>query len=393
MSQQLSPRAAQKKEFVIRFADARDLPLIARFNHRLAGSGTSFRMPQMFELPGERNHRPPGHPVHRELLLVEAGGEMRAGVLMQHGVFVVRGEERPFCWLQLPLSEGAGKDSHGVAFLSLMRKTTAFQPFCASLGVGSLDENWSRFALAMGWRTAAVPFFVYMARPSRVLRSVPYFRQRRGLRVASTAARYSGAAAAIGAGLSMWRHSRAIVSSYRWSEIGVFDGWATELAAACSGQYGAVARRDAAALNILFPPENPQYRRLRVQHRNGSDAGWMIVLDTQMKQHRYFGDLRVGTLVTGLSRPAEASAVIAAGVNYLIDRGVDLVVANWSHAAWQQGSRSNGFVRGPSNYFLFVSPGGAPLLSPDCPLEEIHVSRGDCDAPSSLMSPAATQTV
>jgi hypothetical protein len=50
-------------------------------------------------------------------------------------------------------------------------------------------------------------------------------------------------------------------------------------------------------------------------------------------------------------------------------------------------SRRLGFLSGPSNFFFFVSPAGKPLLEATCPLEQIHLSRGDCDGPGQLLPP------
>jgi hypothetical protein len=115
--------------------------------------------------------------------------------------------------------------------------------------------------------------------------------------------------------------------------------------------------------------------------------GWLLLLNSQMSNHQYFGNLKVGTIVTGFGNPAVTTTLIHAGLTHLAERGADLVVANWSHDAWLHASRKNGFLPGPSNFFFFVSPRGTPLLDSTCSLGEIHLTRGDCDAPSSLMAP------
>ena len=96
----------------------------------------------------------------------------------------------------------------------------------------------------------------------------------------------------------------------------------------------------------------------------------------QMKNNHHFGDLKVGTLVDGLGRAADAPALVAAGINHLAETGADIIVANFSHAAWVEACRRSGMFAGPDSYYHFVSPGGAPLFEDSCPPREIHMTRG-----------------
>ena len=105
----------------------------------------------------------------------------------------------------------------------------------------------------------------------------------------------------------------------------------------------------------------------------------------QMKDNRYFGDLKVGTLADGFGRVADAPALVAAGIDHLAETGVDIIVANFLHAAWARACRRSGMTAGPSNYNLFVSPGGPLLREDSCPPEEIHVARGHGDGLDALV--------
>jgi hypothetical protein len=93
----------------------------------------------------------------------------------------------------------------------------------------------------------------------------------------------------------------------------------------------------------------------------------------------------VGSIADCLSRPENALAVTQAVTAFLLDRGVDLIVSNQSHAAWGAALRKNGFFSGPSN-FIFAA--GKPLAGLLAPLEsvfpELHVNRGDGDGPVNL---------
>lgn len=115
------------------------------------------------------------------------------------------------------------------------------------------------------------------------------------------------------------------------------------------------------------------------------DAGWIVVALKRMHDNPYFGDLTVGTLVDGFGQVAAVTALVTAGINYLAEIGVDLIVANFSHAAWVGACRRSGMLSGPSNYQAFVTAGGRPLLEESCPLHDIHLTRGHSDGMSALI--------
>jgi hypothetical protein len=165
-----------------------------------------------------------------------------------------------------------------------------------------------------------------------------------------------------------------------------FGAWADVVEVAARPQYGAAVARSAVALNIRFPRLDERYVRLRIRRtKGGEDLGWIVVTNTQMRQNQYFGDLHVGALVDGYGRLEHLPTLIAAGLRELWRRDVDLVVANWSHAAWVTACRKAAFLVGPSNYFFFA-PSATPLLSPEgYPLERMHLTRGDGDGPGLLL--------
>jgi hypothetical protein len=104
-----------------------------------------------------------------------------------------------------------------------------------------------------------------------------------------------------------------------------------------------------------------------------------------MKNNHHFGDLKVGTLVDGFGRAANAPALVAAGIDHLAETGADIIVANFSHAAWIRACRRSGMFAGPDSYYHFVSPGGSPLFEDACPPREIHMARGHSDGMWSLV--------
>jgi hypothetical protein len=371
--------------YQVRFAEPQDRELVARFNERVAAGGIDYQYPLDWRLPGEPANGE-GGPAFRKLLLIEDGQQMRAGVILHHTTLFVRGAERPFCWSLLPISEGTIDRAHSLAMLILMKHALEYQPFLTGLGVGSMDEDAAQFLVRLRWRHETVPFLFYPVRPARLLNGLEYVRRRQALHIAGRAAAYTGAASALGWGWDRRRRRRARRLDFEASVEPSFGPWADDLFRRHRGEYGAVVRRDAAAMNVVYPEGDPRYARIRVREgRSGTDVGWVVVIHKQMEGDEYFGDLRVGTLIDGFGPAAETGRLVAAGLAHLIDAGVDVAVANWSHRAWVEASRSLGFLGGPSNFFFFVSPEGSPLLENGCPLPEIHLGRGDGDGPGRLL--------
>src|SRR5690606_4977416 len=93
--------------------------------------------------------------------------------------------------------------------------------------------------------------------------------------------------------------------------------------------------RDAGELDALYPPGSEKPIRLKVSV-DGDAVGWALVFDSRLRDHRQFGDMRLGTLVDCLAVPGREPEVALAAREHLRARGVDLVVSNQQHAAWGQ---------------------------------------------------------
>ncbi len=370
----------------VRFTGSEDLAAVARFNRRLEAGGREEKVLLQPTLPGEARYRPEGFPVYRRLMIAEDEKEVRAAILLYHHSVFVRGQRRDFCWSDMPVSEGVVDRKYALSIVQLMKSAISYQPFLMTLGVGNPDVEAFRFWVKFGWRHKALPFFFYPVKVNRVLLGLNYFKTNFKLRLGAALAAYSGLGIELGGLLAMRRRLGSRFSAYSVSEVSAFDDWADGVFKDSLPDYGVAVLSDATALNIVYPPDHPGFARLRVRRkRAGSDAGWIVVANKQMSGNPYFGDLKVGTLVDGFGRAADAPALVAAGIDYLAEIGVDIIVANFSHAAWVRACRRSGMLPGPSNYYLFVSPGGSPLLEERCPLREIHLARGHSDGLAALI--------
>jgi hypothetical protein len=370
----------------IRFAEDGDLEAVSRFNQRLRAGGRREQITLSPSLPGEERYRPAGFPVYRRMMIAEDGREVRAAMLLYHHNVFIEGEKHDFCWADMPLSEGIVDRKYSLAIIQLLKRATAYQPFLMTVGVGTPEVEAHRFFVKLGWRWRLAPFFFYPVRVTKTLLGMRYFKERPKLRYAALLGAFSGAGVGLSGLLSLRRRLASFLSTCQISEERVFDDWATRIFTDALPQYAVAMRSDAATLNIVYPPDDAGYIRLRVRRKGTKeDVGWVAMTIKQMRNNRYFGALKVGTLADGFGRVADAPALVAAGIDYLAQTGVDIIIANFLHSAWARACRRSGMIAGPSNFNLFVSPGGSLLREDSCPPEEIHVARGHGDGLAPLV--------
>ena len=113
-----------------------------------------------------------------------------------------------------------------------------------------------------------------------------------------------------------------------------FAGWADEIWLRSRESYGLTAARDAATLDALYPIDDPRFVRVRTAD------GWAVVLDTQMQNHKQFGEMRVGTIVDCMAPIGAAGLVIRAATSVLEARGrsdrLQSTSRAWSRGCWMR---------------------------------------------------------
>jgi hypothetical protein len=96
-----------------------------------------------------------------------------------------------------------------------------------------------------------------------------------------------------------------------------------------------------------------------------------------MREHSHFGNLRVATVLDAVALP-EATVPLVSQLRRLLARdGADLIVTNQSHTHWIDAFKNAGFLGGPSNYLLAISPALSNAIGDRS--ARIHVTRGDGD--------------
>jgi hypothetical protein len=342
-------------------------PAIERFHLRLAAGGAdpAMRFP---ETGGEG-----GWPDTQLWLAIE-GGEVRGGYILRRQSFWFGGEAHAVAHYRLPLSEGLVNRAYAQLAFRLVRDALSREPRLYALGMGGWEKPLPQMLKRLNWRMAEVPFYFKTPHPYRFLRGIRALRTSRLRRVACDGAAWSGAG-----WLALWLMGvgRPTAGPEPREMSGSFTGWADTVWENCRARYGMAAVRDAATLDRLYPESDPRFLRVR------AGGGWAVLLDTAMRGHRQFGDLRVGTIVDCLAPPEDAGGVVRSAARLLEDRGVDLIVSNQLHGAWSDALREAGFRRAASNFLLAMSPALAARLE-GCADREMHINRGDGDGPIHL---------
>jgi hypothetical protein len=348
------------------------------FNARLAAANGYGE----FQLAEEPPVRQQGRRLAEATFLALDDGAVRGSFTLNSQEFSFRGDVRRVAHYRLPISEGVLSRAYAGVGLQMLRTALKLEPQLFALGMGGTDRALPQMLKAVGWRLYPVPFYFKVIRAQRFLRELRTFQTGALRRAAALGARLSGVGPAGIHAVQWCRQHRS--DDVLAEPVRAFDAWADALWERTNYRYAMVAARDAAALNTLYPVADGRFLRLKVT-RDGAIAGWAVLLDTGMRGHRQFGDLRVGTIADCLALPEDAGAVVAAATEWLADRGVDLIVTNQAHAAWGRAFERSGFFRGPSNYVFAVSKKLAEALEPfEVNRDEIHINRGDGDGPIHL---------
>lgn len=356
-------------------------PLVRAFNQRLRAGGEqywTFPESHVPRFPNRSNTNP-----FQELFLTLDRGLVRGGYLLTHSLFAVRGEiVRIACGPQLNTSEAIVDPAYGLTGALNVRDALRKQPLLYGLGMGGFEERQAKLLASMKWPMHAVPFYFKVLRASRFFANITHLRKKQRNRILLNLARYTGIGLA-GLRIAQFRPE----TRNGWHDMTICDSfgpWTDEVWNKCKDRYSLVAVRDRATLDRLYPSSDQRFYRLLIS-RGGKPVGWAVMLDTQMSGHKHFGNMRVGTIVDCLAEPEMASLVVRCATSLLEQREVDLIVSNQANSAWGKALQAAGYLTGPSNFILALSPMLAARVGPmQAAQNQIHMTRGDGDGPVHL---------
>lgn len=357
------------------------------FNRRLQAAGLDQDL-QFPECTAPEFPPQPGREFFQEYYLAteEAAAAVRGTFWLTFEPWLIDGETISASHYRLPISEGVANPAYRSVAKHLMLSALERQPYLYCLGMGGFDRPVTKSLKKQGWQMGAVPFFFRVAKPARFLGEMPALRKSMFHQAAGAAAVWSGAGwAGIHATQIVRGRNAPSPNNLVTEPFTAFGSWADTLWRDASPHYRFLARRDAETLNLRYG-SLVLGRCLRVSvRRDGKYIGWATLLDTKMHNNKYFGSLRVGSIVDAFSHPDDAPCVVTAARRWLAERGVELTVANFSHQAWQSAFQTDGFWRTESNYVYAAS---VPLSDRLTPIEKTlltaHITRADGPGPTRL---------
>jgi len=376
---------------VVEYADEWMTPLAA-FNARLAAGGSSVSFPPP---PDVRTNPPRFHHGLKQVryLAVEENSEacsdcaprVRGAYALKFQPFWLAGQVVDVADFMLPVSEGIVDRSYTQVAVQLLLDAMQRHPLLYGLGMGGFDQAVARFLKAAGWQMFAVPFFFHVVHPFRFLRNIVRLRHGWLGRVLLDLLAFSGFGWIAGSCWKLLHAKRLDVGHGIRTEMAAdFQAWRDEVWDSARRHYGMCSLRDAATLRRMYPREAGGFQRIKVL-RGEKVIGWALLMNTQLRSHRHFGNMRLGSIVDCFARPENAAAVIEQARSLLVQQGVDLVISNQSHHAWCAALKGCGFVSGPSN-FIFTSSTALTRKIEENQIRpgDIHVNRGDGDGPINL---------
>jgi len=356
---------------------------VRQFNFRLQGGGLNMGFFESCIPHGLA--KAPGQRLYEEHFLALEGDVVRGAYGLKHQDFWIGGQTVSIADLWLPISEGAVNKRYAPLAAALLLDAQKRQPLLYGLGMGGYDETLVRLLRIAAWKIFSVPFFFRVVHPTPFLRNLAYLRRRPANRRILDALAITGLGSlGIGALQTLRGRRNPLDPGIVMEQVDDFSSWADELWEECKGQYGMSSVRNSKTLRIVYPKHEPRYIRLKVTEYSRL-IGFAVLLNTALSEHNYFGNMRLGSIVSCFGHVAHAPKIVRAARAALESQGVDLIVSNHCHNAWCRAFRQAGFLRGPSNFIFAAAPRLADLLkASNVQNTDIHLNRGDGDGPINL---------
>lgn len=355
-----------------------DAESIREFNLRLEKAGVIFAFPVD---TSRFIHKEPGIDAPYQVAYVLSdGAAIRGGYTLKSERIFSGGQMFPVGNYQLPLSEGIVDRKYAIVGVQLIKDALARQSRLYCLGMGSVARPLPRLLAKLGWKVSKVPFLFRIENADSFTREISWMRQGAGLRILLDCMRVSRILAGF-VGLARLRRrvfASRLPAGVSVSELSDLPEEVDELFSDVCSDYGLICDRRAAALRKRLPVHDSKLFRFLLR-RSGKVAGWIVVSVSQLSSHKQFGNMKVGCIVDGLASPSDVGILVSEACRRLEGAACDLLVSNQTHPTWISALRRQGFLQGPSNFILALSP---PLA--ECQAAVSHFNRGDGDGPINL---------
>jgi len=327
--------------------DASLLDACKRFNARLRAGmeRPPFELPEAF---AEEAASSSEVFARQHWVALDAGGEVRGGVLVQSQPGWLQGQTVPVINIQSPLSEGIVSRRYSMVGLQILQFLAAKTPYLYAVGMGSMDSPFAKLLSVSRWQVGLVPFYFHVLDGSAFLREIGPLRNSASR---GPLARVSAAIGAGAVGAALWRWSHApSTSGYTMEPVSGWGGFADAIWSSAKERIGFGLVRDERTLPAIFPASDARIHRFLLRH-HGRPVGWAAAFLTQQHDSKYFGNLRLATILDGLvAEPSHLPALLRMTREALGELSAQLVILNQCHQEWLQALPGAGFLSGPSNY-------------------------------------------
>jgi hypothetical protein len=340
-----------------------DIERVRAFNGRLVASGKPVPFLLAESVGGETTN-----PKQPWVLL--AGDTVRGGVLLTQHRALVGGTEQRVVNIQAPITEGVTDPRFASLSVGLFREIQRQFGEAYAVGMGEIDRPLPRVLKALRWQVELAPFRFVPLQVGKVIRSIGAIRSRIPSALQPLAVAGGTLVSPLYRQLLKYRTNSAleVIVSEDDSVNAVADGWSS-----MAGSIGFSLVRDARESAALFSASQGE-----TVLRSRGDRGSVAVIRTRrLEAPSAFSGLTVVTVLELLASDEERLATLSRQLlAYLARQPVDLVVTNISAVNHIVALDRSGWVRGPSNYVVALSPG---LIAAGANVSTSYVTRTDGD--------------
>lgn len=353
---------------------------VKAFNARLKKGSVKLRFPESnvsIKLPKVENRK-----IYIEYFLaLDENLEVRGAYGLKYQEFIINGHIQLLADWAFPLTESTIDRKYSLVAPAMLRDALKRQPLLFGLGMGGYQEPLPKMLKAMRWEMFSIPFYFKIIHMQHFLSNITYLRDTKIKRFSLDFIYVTGLGLiTIKLFQFFLKGGKKRNNSISCIEVYEFSSAVNDLWEKCKSKYAMIAVRDKNTLNILYPSNSDRIIRLEILE-NDTVIGWAVVLNTQMSNHKQFGNMRVGSIADCLALPDDASKVVDCATKYLEDAGVDIIVSNQSHYNWCSALKQSCFIKGPSNFIFAFSMELSKLLDPiERNKTKIIINRGDGDS-------------
>tara|TARA_Y100000590_G_scaffold225618_1_gene255036 strand:- start:6582 stop:7682 length:1101 start_codon:yes stop_codon:yes gene_type:complete len=364
--------------FLIKESDENDKNLVELFNKELKENKINFSLP----LPEKKQLEKSNLINTSNFILIEDKSAVRAGYSLKVQLFKINDNLVKIGFYYNPVAAGLFNKKYNICGLLLINDAQKkFQKlFC--LGMGSLSKPLPKLLSGLSWKLNKVPFFFKVCNSSNFLKNIKYLKNIKSISYIIILLNTVG----FGSLLIKFIFLINSLINIRFKkknkidvkEIKSFDPDLDYVWENTKQNNTFIAVRNHEYLKQLYSDE--KFIKLKFFDKN-QIIGWSISLCTQLKNHKQFHNMKLGSIIDCLSLKGYEDSIINQTTEILKNKGSDLIVSNQSHTFWRKAFKRNSFLRGPSN-FIFAS--SQDLTNNLNSKNYMHINRGDGDGPINL---------